>query len=193
MREHRVIEGVLGALESLADSAAREEKVDREIVAEFARFFREFADRCHHGKEEKQLFVVLADVGLSPEQGPIAVMMAEHEEGREHVRALAALGAGDGPLSRKERDDLIIHASGFAVMLRDHIHKEDTVLFPMAESRLGAQALADLAEGFRAFEQDVMGAGKHEQLHGLADRLLAAYPPHEGAQNISECLHQPAP
>jgi hemerythrin-like domain-containing protein len=192
MHEHRVIEGVLGALDSLADAVARDDAVEREIVADFARFFREFADRCHHGKEEKQLFVALVNAGFPREQGPIAVMLGEHEQGREHVRALAAIGTGRGPLSAEERKLLTAHASEFVFLLRNHIRKEDGVLFPMAETHLAPSTLADLAERFEAFERDVMGADEHERLQALADRLVAAYPPQEGADITPGCPHPKA-
>ena len=185
MHEHRVIEEVLGALGSLAGDDA----LERETVADFARFFRDFADHCHHGKEEKQLFVALVDAGVPREQGPIAVMLAEHEQGRAHVRALAALGAGYGPLSAEERKLFTVHASEFVFLLRNHISKENGVLYPMAEARLSPSTLVDLAARCEAFERDVVGAGKHEQLHALADKLVAAYPPQEGPDIAPPCQH----
>jgi hemerythrin-like domain-containing protein len=188
-REHCLIERVLQALEALATSAASGNAVERETVADFARFFREFADRCHHGKEEKQLFVALTDAGFPRDRGPVAVMLAEHEKGREHVRALAAIGAGQGPLSGEDLDLLGRHAREFVLLLRNHISKENNVLFPMAEDHLPPTTLDALAERFEAFERDVMGAGEHERLHALAEKLVAAYPAQEGCAPVAPCPH----
>ena len=86
--EHRVIERVLGVLEQLtrlpvSDSLMRWQKA--------LEFFRHFADECHHFKEEKVLFPAMEAHGIPNEGGPIGMMLAEHEEGRAHVRSMSAV------------------------------------------------------------------------------------------------------
>lgn len=177
MHEHRLIEKVLGSLEAFADAAERGAAVERNTVAQYADFFRNFADRCHHGKEEDRLFVKMAEHGFPKEAGPLAVMYADHRHGRENVAALAALGAGGGPLTDDERGRLIGLARSYASHLRDHILKEDRILYPMALQAIPPDELERLAEEFDAFERDVMDGGTHERFHELAKSLLASYPP----------------
>jgi hemerythrin-like domain-containing protein len=55
-------------------------------------------------------------------------MPSEHEAGREHVRALAAMGRGQGPLSSEERAAFVAHAEGYVPLLGQHILKEDRIL-----------------------------------------------------------------
>lgn len=52
-------------------------------------FFQVFADKCHHGKEENLLFPELERSGSPKERGPIAVMLAEHEQGQSFVKGRA--------------------------------------------------------------------------------------------------------
>ena len=42
----------------------------------------------HHGKEEKHLFVRLAEQWRPGEVGPIGVLLREHEAGRAFIRAV---------------------------------------------------------------------------------------------------------
>ncbi len=177
MHEHRVIEQVLGSLETFADNARKEAEVDRETVGKYAAFFKNFADRCHHGKEEDRLFVTMNRYGFPREYGPVAVMLAEHEEGRGHVAALASIGSGSGPLSGAERDDLCEHALAYIPMLRAHIQKEDNILYPMALQSIPEAEMDALLTSYEAFEREVMGAGEHERFHALAEELIAGYPP----------------
>lgn len=177
MNEHRVIEQVLGSLETFVQNVKKEAAVERDTVRTYADFFKNFADRCHHGKEEDRLFVKMRDFGFPSEFGPVAVMVAEHEEGRGHVGALASIGAGTGPLSPSERDDLCEHAEAYIQMLRAHIQKEDNILYPMALQAIPPAEMDKLAESYDAFESSVMGAGEHEKFHALAEDLIAAYPP----------------
>lgn len=175
MKEHRVIEHVLGALEQAANRTRSGLPLERSRGVEFADFFINFADTCHHGKEEDLLFKKIVDVGFPREQGPIAVMLCDHKVGREHVAALRTIGAGSGPLSDAERADFIRHADAYVPMLRQHILKEDRVLYPMAIQAIPPQGMSDLATAFDDFERDVMGAGAHAGFHQLADSLVGAY------------------
>jgi hemerythrin-like domain-containing protein len=187
MHEHRVIEQVLGALESFAAFTARGATAERSTVADFAAFFANFADRCHHGKEEDRLFVAMNEAGFPREVGPIAVMLHEHTLGREHVAALRAVGAGTGPLGDAERSALVAHAQGYVQLLRAHIFKEDTILFPMAAQRLEPEVIDRLGREFDDFEASVMGAGEHERYHALAEQLLAAHRPSAVAAPACGC------
>jgi hemerythrin-like domain-containing protein len=91
----------------------------------------------HFTLEEQALFPPLAR-HLSMTQGPLAVMNAEHAEFRELLQGLtAAVRAG-------AYADQRAHAGEIIELLRAHIHKEDHVLFPMAEQLLSAEELAEV-------------------------------------------------
>ncbi len=177
MQEHRVIEQVLGALATCVAQLKQGEPVPRARLGEFAAFFRNFADRCHHGKEEDLLFEAMTHHGFSRQAGPLAVMLAEHDEGRRCVRDLARLGEGDGELSPAERDAAVAAASTFIALLTAHIQKEDQILYPMARQHLPADVTEALAHRFEEFEAQVMGSGEHERFHKLAQTLSATFPP----------------
>src|SRR5512134_2394011 len=81
MSEHRLIEQALGSLETYAVDVRAGRAPAREIVGEYASFFRGFADGCHHGKEEDVLFQRLLERGFPRQSGPLAVMYREHELG----------------------------------------------------------------------------------------------------------------
>jgi hemerythrin-like domain-containing protein len=174
MEEHRVIERVLEALDTYVTRIENGVPADRARVAEFAEFLREFADTCHHGKEEEILFKKLIELGFPREQGPVGVMLFEHAQGREHVAAIAAVGRGSGPVTEQERQSLVAHTRAYVPLLRQHILKEDRVLYPTAAQRVSAEDWDRMAIAFEAFERDVMGEGRHHALHDLAHRLMAA-------------------
>ncbi len=175
-REHQVIEGVLGSLERFAAGPGTAAEDARETLGRYVRFFREFADRCHHGKEEDRLLPRMVRHGLPADEGPRLKVLDEHATGRAHVRELAALAEGRGSLSPAEVERLRATVRGYAELLHDHIAKEDQLLFPLAEKTIPAGELEELADDFARFERDVMGPRGHEELHTLAMALLAAHP-----------------
>jgi hemerythrin-like domain-containing protein len=177
MSEHRLIERVLGSLESAAGGVEGGLSIERPLLGDYTAFFRGFADACHHGKEEDILFQRMIERGFSRERGPLAVMYAEHEAGRERVRALAQVADGSGPLGAGERARVVGTACGFVALLRDHILKEDRILYPMALERLTGPELDQMEGQFEAFERQMRADGRYDRLCQLADALLDAFPP----------------
>ena len=177
MTEHRLIEQVLGALDTFIGQLSLEVADDRGQVARFARFFKNFADRCHHGKEEERLFVAMNQCGFPREFGPVGVMLAEHTEGRAHVGALAEIGNGKRPLTADEKQRATEHALAFIPLLKSHIQKEDNILYPMARQAIPPAQWAQLESGCEAFDREVMGEEEIQELKDLANELMINFPP----------------
>lgn len=164
-QEHRVIEQVLDCIETLAERARSGHGLDAVRAERALEVVRSFADRCHHGKEEDRLFPMLVARGMSTQFGPVAVMLDEHRLGRELVRRMGEACAANDPAGFAEA------AAGYVRLLREHIAKEDGVLFPMAESILDAAAREALLESFRSFERDGLEPGVRERCLRMADDL----------------------
>jgi hemerythrin-like domain-containing protein len=168
MEEHRGIERMLDVVEELGRRMAAGQAVEPGDPERALGFLSGFADKCHHAKEEGQLFPALVAAGLSQEGGPVGVMLAEHVQGRGHIAAMReALQAGDGGAFAGA-------AHAYVALLRQHIQKEDQILYPMAEARLQAQDAA-LVAAYDALEKEVTGPGGHEAYHRLLEELVERY------------------
>lgn len=171
MQEHRVIERVLDALETAAAHLARGEAVPARFFLDTADFAAGFADGCHHRKEEGVLFPTMKQHGAPPAGGAIEVMLDEHEQGRSYVRQLREaareLDAGDATAARR----VVGAARGYAALLRDHIGKEDEMLFPLASELIPAGAQDEVIDAFERVEEADRDAPSHDQLMVLAEQL----------------------
>lgn len=166
--EHEAILFALETLERFEHRLAAGQAVDAADLSAFLGFLKEFADKCHHGKEEGILFPALLAAGMPAQGGPVAVMLDEHVQGRHWIaRMEACLAPTLDPAGFRAA------AQGYRDLLRAHIRKENEVLFPMAERLLDAGELAALYERFEAHEAQVIGAGRHEELHALLKALRA--------------------
>ena len=76
--EHEGVLFGLDILEKMADTIRQEGMMDAKDAAEMVNFFRLFADKCHHGKEEGLMFPAMEKVGIPNKGGPIGQMLAEH-------------------------------------------------------------------------------------------------------------------
>jgi hemerythrin-like domain-containing protein len=177
MAEHRIIERVLGSLESFGVAVEGGLAVERSLVSDYAGFFRGFADRYHHGKEEDILFQRMIERGLPTESGPLAVMLHEHEQGRARVAVLGRVGQGEGAVAAAERQALLTSGHEFIALLRQHILKEDRILYPMAARLLTGPEFDAMETAFEAFERRLAGDGTADRLRALAERLESTFAP----------------
>lgn len=170
MQEHRVIERALIGLELAADALQHGGDVRPGFFVEAAEFLSGFADGCHHRKEEDVLFRAMLATGAQTEDGAIAMMSHEHEEGRAYTHALrnAAKRMAKDPSARR---DVITNVRRYVALLRAHIEKEDDMLFPIADELIPPEQHDQLfAECVRADQPD-MDSGAHARFLALAERL----------------------
>jgi hemerythrin-like domain-containing protein len=175
-QEHQDILAMIGILAKMAVRLEAGTPVDAKDLEAAVDFIRVFADKCHHAKEEGHLFPEMERAGIPRGRGPIAVMLAEHEEGRKHVAAMARALRGAGKGHKKAMAAFAAAAQGYGELLTQHIFKEDNILYPMADNKLSPDQQASLEECFAEVEKNIVGEGKHEEFHRLLERLGAAYP-----------------
>ena len=174
--EHETILKILGATEEAARRIHSGGSVYPETLNGLIEFFRLFADVCHHGKEEELLFPFLEKRGMPRAGGPIGVMLHEHEEGRALVRNMAE--AADACNWGEDSQKQFAHAARrYSELLRQHIAKENDILFVMAEKMLTAEEQEKLAADFEKVEVENLGMGTLEHLHVSMQKLVAELTP----------------
>ncbi len=171
MEEHRIIERVLSALEKQARRLQAGSAVRLGFFQDASSFFRNFADGCHHRKEEESFFMAMVDAGLSNQTGPIAIMLAEHEQGRAYNRAMEKAARALDRGEPSARDDLTRNALEYVALLRQHIRRENEFLFPMAERLIPPLRQKELAAEFEQIEREETGAGAQERYRRLAETM----------------------
>ncbi len=171
-REHRVIAVVVSAMGQLADALEAGRAVPERVLRDVVGFIRNYADHCHHGKEEDHLFRVLGERGVPLQGCPIGALLHEHVQGRTLVAALeeaaAALEAGHDGAAAQAVEAL----RGLAALYPNHIWKEDYLLFTMAGKVLGPADREALAQAFEAVDAAI-GAEAYAGWEQLAERLAA--------------------
>jgi hemerythrin-like domain-containing protein len=171
INEHQGILFGLQILEKMLDAINKKQLVEIEDIKNMINFLKLFADKCHHGKEEGLLFPAMEALQPPNLNGPIQQMLFEHTEGRKYI-ALMAESISDNLLKEA---GFITAATGYIRLLRTHIEKENTILFPMGDRLLPASEQSRLLEDFEKFEAEVMGPGIHEKLHKMLDEFENKY------------------
>ena len=173
MSEHELINKVLDSLEKWSESLLLDTHEDRLTLAKFLTFFREFADAAHHIKEEKVLFEVMTRHGFAIDQGPLAVMMHEHGEARDLLRTLAVLEGQASPWTKEVCQEVSDEATTYVTLMRNHIDKENQVLYPMAANRLPPEQWKEIADAFANIDEEHQCSGLIDENVALANQLIA--------------------
>jgi hemerythrin-like domain-containing protein len=155
--EHAVIERVLDLFEPAGTWVRKGEPPPAGFEHWAIEFLRHFADHCHHAKEETALFPFLEARGITRDGGPLGVMLREHEQGRTYLQRMQ--DAAD----RRDHVGFALVAEEYAQMLRQHVFKENYVLFQMAETCLTEDDDADLVSRFHGIEQGLGSDDIHER------------------------------
>ena len=133
IEEHKLIKQLIDILENFANQLEKGEDVKPSIFEQSTDFIRNFADKFHHAKEEDILFKELVKKGMPEKGSPVEAMLIEHDQGREFVRGIINATKDLKTGNKKAAKEIIQNARGYIGLLREHIDKEDNILYPLAE------------------------------------------------------------
>lgn len=169
VHEHRTILRVLGALEGRIREGEETGRLPVGFLRDLLAFSQGFIDRCHHAKEEGCLFPCLDRRGIPVTRGLVEVLLEEHATGRRLVSRIGDLldryeagGAAAG--------EVLDACRSYVDLLREHVMKEDDVLFPAGEAAM-EPADQTAVSGCFADREKALGDDYHPRLHRLAEEL----------------------
>ena len=136
---------------------------------EFIEFIENFADKTHHLKEENILFKKISEKTAEMACGPVQQMLYEHDMGRDLIKK-----AKEG-LTKNDKKGVLKNLLIFCALLKEHISKENNILYPMADQLLAAKKQEELVKTFDKLELEQIGPGKHEEFHQLLQTLHDSY------------------
>lgn len=177
IQEHQAVLLMLQILEAINSDLDRGIQPDADEMDSVIDFLKGFVDKCHHGKEEDILFPELEARSVPNTNGPIGVMLSEHQQGRVLIKGMAeALNLFKAGLLDSISKQFVPNSRQYTELLRNHIAKENQVLFKMADSLIDEADQNELYEKFEELENERMGPGQHEAYHHLLHKLAKKYP-----------------
>ena len=167
VHEHGNILRFLDLIPALTRLLERDPEAGLVLLERGLDFIRNYADRYHHAKEEDILFRF-----FEPGSEILQVMLEDHTHGREHVAEMAA--------GIQEKDPLRVafHLRAYGELLRGHIQREDTILYPWMDRTLTLRQVGELFTRCAEVEAR-LGPGAQAEEAFLADlsaRMMVAVP-----------------
>lgn len=169
--DHTIIQEVMDIMERIT----KKNDPDVEHLEFVVSFIREFADGCHHAKEEGLLFPKLVDKGIPKDHGPIGMMLMEHEQGRKFVNGMAENIVLYKSGKKEALKTVYQNMNGYIDLLRNHISKENNILFKMADQVLTDNEQSILLDQFGLAETVSIGQEKIDKYLTQVKELAAIY------------------
>src|SRR5262249_23736516 len=145
-QDHKIILRSVDILQRMVE-AENTERVDYNDVATLLRFLRIFADEHHHMKEESVLFPELMRISQA-EAGPLRHLLFEHSQERSLVEEL------EDALRRTKTAEFVVSANRLIERVRNHIQKEDGILFPILDVVIPSGLDEKVRAEFEKFQLD---------------------------------------
>ena len=170
--EHGGIIVMLDVMKKVAKRLKDREEVKKEHLEKITEFLQNFADKCHHGKEEGILFPEVAKNVSNLFM--VNELLGEHKTGRDYIRGIAeSLKYYD--TGSPDAYHIATNMEGYIYLLTEHIKKESESLFPIVDKQISDKVQFEIEERFETLERDVIGEGKHEEYHGWLKELKKVY------------------
>lgn len=155
INEHEYILAFIGIIKNACCGILEGKEIDTEDFKKMILFARNYADKHHHGKEERILFAEMTNhlgkIGTNLIQHG---MLVEHDLGRLHISDLEkAIEQYKEEHKTIYKLDIVVGAAGYANLLKRHIDKEDEVVYSYAEKNLSADILESIDDRVRDFEK----------------------------------------
>lgn len=174
-KEHENILRMLDVVHKASLEVLQSDEIDVDDFKKMVAFIRRYADKTHHGKEEKYLFKAMVEDLGGPAQKVIqGGMLIEHDLGRLYVSDLdEALDAYKENPAAEHKLAILVAAGSYEHLLRRHIQKENETVFTFCEKHLPEQSMKWVEEQSQAFEADAENAAERDyQLQVLKELEL---------------------
>ena len=170
MREHRLIEKMIDLLKEELVIMNNNADIDIDFIEVDIYFFRIYADRIHHGKEEDILFKQLAGKPLSSEHREmVEKLLKEHEKARGIVSRLDQSKRIYEGGNIEALRDIKACISELVLIYPVHIEKEDKQFFyPSMDYFTDEEQMAMLRQ-FREFDIQMIHEKNHEETEQLKE------------------------
>jgi len=174
--EHGAIMKVFSILQAVGGKMKEQDPqdpLDLLIFDAFRRileFLKVFVDQCHHAKEEELLFPAMTEADTG-NRGLIEELISEHEHGRRMIRSMEVASSHTGQEGGTSFGGLAETIKEYLQVFRNHIRKENAILFPEARDLLSHTTQGLMALEFQRIEEERIGKGRHEEFHRLIEEL----------------------
>lgn len=167
MKEHQLIERMIALLEIELQQSKKSLKIDTEFISVAIDFFKTYADRTHHGKEEDILFKSLGKIKLSEElTRTMNQLLEDHKTSRETIKTLHDANIRYIQGYHSSIDEIHKELLQLITLYPQHIKTEDTQFFFPVMDYFTSKERDTMLQEFFDFDKNII----HEHYSDLIEK-----------------------
>jgi len=143
---------------------------DSFVIRRAVDFLLEFGDRIHNRKEETVLFPLMVKHGI-PEDGPIRVMLMEHESERNLLATMMTDISGLEKATVEEKEMFKQKGIEYLEIRANHIWKENDILFNMGRQVFQEKENQYLMEEFDRISTSAYGESAYQKFTQMLEEV----------------------
>lgn len=168
-REHALISKVAEKCRQIAVAMRPGGNIDRPGIQKIHDFFANFADTCHHAKEETAFFPVLRTLNM--DETTLDLLIKQHEGGRILLAGVKEQLQADAI----DNHVLAHYLDAYGQLMQRHIDIENNYLWPKAQDTLSGKQKKSASRAFHKIETEELGKGFHDKYHAMAMDILKRF------------------
>ena len=170
MSEHRLIERMITLTQKEIERVTETREVNPNFIIVAVDFFRSYADRCHHGKEEGILFKGLSQKQLAnTDDKMMRALILEHAYARKTVSSLESFKESYVTGNIEASKNILQLMKELVEFYPVHIKKEDTQFFYPSMSYFTPQEQEEMLREFLDFDRNFIHK-KYQQIINTLER-----------------------
>lgn len=173
--EHKDIIELLGIMNKIANNIESERVFYTSDVEDIIKFLNFFIDKSHHSKEDI-FYQELSLSEISEDNVSISVMLYEHVLARKYLNDIKSCVENCKVGNSFSHELLAESLINYVKLTKNHINKEENIIFPIAEKVFPIDKQKKLLVKFAEIEKKIEGDGFQDHYHKLLKRLKNNYP-----------------
>lgn len=173
--EHRQAMRLLAAFRRYLQELRASDVKDSREPSGLLDFLAESLFQKHEEKEEGVLLPELAREGLSWSDGALARIRQDHRQGRYLFRALRQAMRQQEEWSADDRAHFLSVASTWVDFTREHMQREEQIIFPYLDSRISDETDRELLRQFEVIDREYDAMADAAMLREAGEAFLRRY------------------
>ena len=172
--EHEDIIELLGIMSKISKNILSNEVFYTSDVEDILDFLKHFIEKSHHKKEEI-FYPILSMIEMPNDKEELSVMLYEHALARNFLKDINNCVV-NCKIGNSFSEELLAESMmKYVFLIKNHIKKEEKIIFPMANKVLTEEEQTEINKQFERIEESIIHHDLHEHYHRLLDKLKTKY------------------
>ena len=172
--EHKDIIELLNIMNKIAENIKSNNVFYTKDVEDIIDYLKHFIELSPNVKE-KILYPSLELSGIPIENESISIMLYEHALAQNYLNEISSSVENCKIGNDFSGEMLADNLNKYVVLIKNHIHKEEKIIFPIAIKELSEEKQKEIYKQFKEIEEKIVSTGINKYYHKLLKKLKSIY------------------